>query len=803
MSTTPEESQETPAPEPDFDELTGVYGFFRRHQMKLLYTAGLFTLLTFSIGGSLQGMVSGFVPDSRERPTIVVNGNRVKLTSEDYSIGTKIANRMRAMPYGVMLQVLGGEGGSSELAEVFAIQRRVAIEKGLEPSLKEVDKAIETMREATKQESAAQLAVQGGFGSLAEYRQIVSEAMRVGMHIRLQMLALDTSDAEVMRQTLLHQEKVAFKVATYDEQARQDEMKEKSELTDDDLKKWLDEQTDMQKGRMNAFGLPTVQLRIAALMWQEGQFNPEEWAEGVLADYPITDDQLKTYYEADKEFFKVEGGTDDEYRPFDDEKVRAELTRMVQAERVMLDLTTKLKAAQGAVVQPLSDAVATAQNEFNEAQNAVRTAMKDKSLKERELKTKEGELEKDPENADMKASVEAMKAELATFETVLTQAQEVETAKKTALEAAQKAEEEARAGFDFFGEFDKLVEGKSGFVNKELDKQVTAEELKELDELKGKDGEALGLGHWERSMDATSLRSVGGICNGPGRTYKASIIYQATALEAQPLKPWEELKPLCEDAYYTEKAKEEGVEKQKAMTETLLRLAKEKMPEFVAEREKERQGRIDTMVSEWETSVTADIAKAKAMLETPNLGTNPTRAWQTKLDRKQRELDGKTARVGMFEKQVDREIENEIKEESLKYYADIIDAAATEVGYTVTEFGPYPRSLTSRPRFDEDYDKAVVYTFLQHSDMDAGDAVGPVTDMAERRSHVIVCTSVEPMTSADVTRREFEQRRKIFLALQKRNGQQQAFTKEALEKRYQIERPAVEQPEADTGEAGE
>ena len=63
-----------PAPEEIFDEKSGVYGFFRRHQKLLLYTAGLFTLLTFSITGSLQSLVGGVFSKNVERGSIEVNG---------------------------------------------------------------------------------------------------------------------------------------------------------------------------------------------------------------------------------------------------------------------------------------------------------------------------------------------------------------------------------------------------------------------------------------------------------------------------------------------------------------------------------------------------------------------------------------------------------------------------------------------------------------------------------------------------------------------------------------------------------
>ena len=129
MSTNPEQPQaKSPASEERYDELTGVYGFFRRHQKLLLYTAGLFTLLTFSITGSLQGLVSGVFNEDIERSTLVVNGERVKLTSEDYRYGNLLSRHVpNGLPAGVALPVQAGEGGDSELGEVFAMLRRVAV----------------------------------------------------------------------------------------------------------------------------------------------------------------------------------------------------------------------------------------------------------------------------------------------------------------------------------------------------------------------------------------------------------------------------------------------------------------------------------------------------------------------------------------------------------------------------------------------------------------------------------------------------------------------------------------------------
>ena len=107
MSTNSDQPQANePAPEESFDELTGVYGFFRKYQKLLLYTAGLFTLLTFSITGSLQSLVGGVFNKDVERGSIEVSGVRAQLASEDYDYGSMIARSFGRLPAGVLLPIV-------------------------------------------------------------------------------------------------------------------------------------------------------------------------------------------------------------------------------------------------------------------------------------------------------------------------------------------------------------------------------------------------------------------------------------------------------------------------------------------------------------------------------------------------------------------------------------------------------------------------------------------------------------------------------------------------------------------------
>ena len=771
-----------PAPEETFDEKSGVYGFFRRHQKLLLYTAGLFTLLTFSITGSLQGLVGGVFSKDVERGSIEVNGVRSKLTADDYRYGGLIARSLARLPSGVILPVQAGDGGESEMGEVLAILRRAAILEGFEPSMAEVDKAIEFSREQFNVESVAKLATRSGFSSTQEFRILVGEAMRIGMYQRLQMLAADTSDAEVMRKVLRNQKKAAYKVAVWDAEQKQEQMVAASALTDEELKSWLDEQDEPQKRRMGVFALPRVKLRIAAALFGDGQFDAEQWKDSVLQDLDASEDQLRSYYEMDADRWKDEDGNE---RAFEDEAVQAELLQMVQAEQVMNDLNTKLRAKLDEVVQPLTDKVAEAQADFDAANEARSKTLQEKLTREKVFIKAEQDLAAKPDDEELKAAVEVAKVDSEAAAAADFAEEQRVTQMEAGVEAAKQAVVDARVAFDLAAEFAALTDGKTGFVVKETDGLLDAEQLADLDEA------GLGLGSWSTAATATAMREAGQLGFGPGQTSKGVVLYQALETDPTPLKEWDELKPLVQDAFFSKKATDEAIEKNTAMKETILRLAKEQMTDFIKEKEDGRQARIDEQLATWEEGVNADIAKAEQQLKIPGLGARAKKIWEQSLSSKQGELASKDARVKSTEVTVDREIEAEVRAEALKHYGEVIDATAAELGFELRSLGPLPQKLSSRPRFDDSYDKTTRYVYRMHNEMEAGDAVGPIYQ--DRSVHVIVCTDVAPLEASDVTRREFEMLRKNFAARQMASILGASFTQEELALRYGLEKPVGEQ----------
>lgn len=785
----------TPPPaDAHYDELTGVYGFFRRHQKKLLYTAGLFTLLTFSITGPMQTLVGELFSTARPMPTILVAGKRVPLDPEDYTYGTLLARNLRnALPPGVLPALDPGEGNQNELGTVLAVLRCAARGEGIDASMADADRAIETLRELVKTPTAAKMARDMNFASLAQYRDTVREALRIGTYVRLQTLALDNTDAKVLQQVTKDREKITLRVASFDEKKAEETLKAASPLSEEDLKKWLEGKNEREKRQMQAYDAPRAELRFGALLLAEGQFDPEQWKDGYLKDFTVSDDQLQNVYNQEKESrFKIEA---EKYKPFDDAAVKADLTRLIQAEHVMNQLMAALRGKQTTDLTAQTTEVARTQGELGTAQQAQGEADQKAAAKTAELASKEAELAAKPDDATLKAAVETLKTEGQAAKDAAFAAGEKIPSLKLAVTAAEEALNAARATWDFPKAFEELTKDKKGFVQKAMAGKKSGDEMKDLDAL------GLELGSWPFASQGAGLRSKGDLGFAPGRTTRAVVLYQATDVEPMPLKPWEALKPLAEGAYWTEQAKKQGEEKKKLMEEALLRLAKAKMPEKVTEIEGKKQARIDEKLGEWKKKTQDAVAAAEKEIADMPGGSQMLAGWQQELDKQKAMLAQEEAQKNSFTAIVTKEIETEIGTEAKKFYGEVLDAAAAEAGFTVRDFDPHPRDLQERdPRFDKNHEPAVVFLMRGQSKLKLGEATGLLQDFSNRAYHVAVCTKVEPLAPTDITRRDFESLRtgdgrSSFAALQAGIAYYQAFTLQAVEKRYELQREVGEMRE--------
>src|SRR5690606_1179924 len=227
------------------------FEFFRKHQKFVLYTAGFFALLTFSITGAMTSFFdnltgSGYIPATLR----LADGRTAYVTQEDRRIGQALADRHRMVLPQLVPQVGGPRTSEGDEAEILAAVRRLAIEYGIEPSPTEVAAAVDhALSVAPKREGGAlekaDLVARSGL-SADQYDLLMRESMRIATFLRMFAFAADATDAELAEEIAREMKLITFKVASLDKKQIEERLKQ-TEVTDDELKAWLAELPDNEK----------------------------------------------------------------------------------------------------------------------------------------------------------------------------------------------------------------------------------------------------------------------------------------------------------------------------------------------------------------------------------------------------------------------------------------------------------------------------------------------------------------------------------------------------------------------------
>ena len=751
------------------DEFSGAFGFFRKYQKLILYTAVLFALVTFSITGPVMSFVQGlFGHTAKVTAHLQVNASRQDLLPEDRLWGAQLATHRTALQN--VLPRLGDASNSTELTTVYAVLRRASIAEGLDVSMAEVDKAIAALTAMVNHRmqstsSPAQIARLQGMESLAQYRELMREAMRIGNYVRLNSIGVDGSDAALMAAILEGEEKITLRAAQFDMKAAEEQLKT-TPIGEDDLKKWLEGKTEAEKTRLQVYDTNLVSL-LLGIGWLD-KFDPAQWGDE-LKDFKFADDQMKQLYAEEKERFKLEKPQDGkEYRPLEDQAVKDELTKVAQLGEVLEKLRQKLVTQQQEALKEPLEKLTKAAQEKAQAQGTLDAAKKAAEAK--------------PDDADLKKQ--------------LHDAEDVFKAKELAETDEKKALDAARLAFDFRGRFAELTKDKAGFELKELKGPKNADGLRDLKEL--------DLGEWKRPEFATVIRDAGEIGGTPARTPKGGFVYQVTEVVLKPLKAWDKLKTSLEAAYYQEQSKKQGDEHKQKFEDALLALAKEKIADKVAEIEARRQPEIDKEFADWEQKQKAELARADQVLTGGEVkpGTQAYDSWKVSKDQITAALEKRDDKKQEIAAAEGKKLDAEIKAEAKKKYAEVVDAAAQQAGFTVVALGPYWREVTMKdPALVKPADKAVGFLWGgAGKELKAGEATDVLEDVGNRRWILGVCDVVEPLAATDVPRREFamQQRNYHFSALtfaedRVRAAIAQSFTLDALKKRYDFQEETGEQ----------
>lgn len=771
MSTTTEHPPVEP-PKPDHhDEFTGAFGFFRKYQKLILYTAGIFALITFSITGAMTQWLRGITDGpTGPRPTIEMFGREIQLEVEDQTIGGLLARHMGALRTqpgqpgsSTILPEVALRGESTDLSTRLAILRRASIAAGLDVSMTEVDAAIDWMVRASNSQfktndTPTMAALQRGMNSLAEFRSLVKEALRIGNYVLLSSVGIDAADAAVMKKLVEGKDKgkLTVRVATFDMKALEQQLKQKGDITEANIREWMEKKTDDEKTRLEVFDTNKVSLVLGIARFKD--FVADEWKDELSA-FQFGDEQKQRLYKMEIDRFKNDKGKP---KPIDDAEVAAELKKLAEVDEVLNKLLQKVREAQQAAIKPAAE---------KERQNAIEQA-EAQQLYDAAQKLADAT----PGDAGLQQKAR--------------EAKEALEAKKNATTASAAELETVRSGFDFRGKWAELTKDKKGFELREIGTPRTPGpgDLKNAKALK--DLATLELGEWKLPELATSLRGKGDLGGAPARAQHGAFLLQVTDVEIRPMRPWDDLKVSLEAKYFEEQAKKAGEEKKKLLEDELLRLAKEKIPERVAEIDAKRQPEVDRLFGEWTKKLEDQLAKATGKLAGLTAGTQAYAAWEAEKTTVEAQLKDRDAKRTAFEKEVKDKFDAEVATEAKKKYGEVLEAAAAAAGFTVTPVGPYRRDAGAQPLFDKRHDRTVAFLWSGIVDqLEVGECTAITEDTVERRWQIAVCDKVDPLTAADITRREFETNKQNFALGQMITAMGQSFTLEALKERYRYKDP--------------
>ena len=277
--------QQPSEPEVPHDDHTGAFGFFRKYQKLILYTAGIFALITFSITGAMTDFFGQLTQRDDSVPDkITVEDTQVEITPEDVRVAGLLERYMGSLPQVVPFTVRGRDG--SNMTTRLAILRRASIVEGLDVSMDEVDRAIDyhvrtfnSRFEAN--DTASQLALRNRFTSLAQYRELTKEAMRIGNYMLLQSVGVDVSDKILMDTLLRDKEKLTAKVATFDMKALEESL-ESSNPVDRAALDVVEQWEGRPGGRQVLDAAPRGIDRAAPALTTSLEHELRAWEQGVL-----------------------------------------------------------------------------------------------------------------------------------------------------------------------------------------------------------------------------------------------------------------------------------------------------------------------------------------------------------------------------------------------------------------------------------------------------------------------------------------------------------------------------------------
>lgn len=784
--------------------------FFRKYQRPILFTAGIFALVTFSITGALYEVVGNFFTDRPPLPTVVVAGRTVELQPEDNDVGLRL--RARGVTgdsgFGLLPNVGGPESDDTEVRDVLAALRRIAIELGIEASRTEVDKAIDHKLALLAEQAQAQ----GGeaptieqlasiYGGERAMRDTLFEALRIGTLIRLQALGIDSTDRGIAERLAKLIDLVSYRGVLVDSNEISDQIEadfdaKSTEDQDAALREYLDgldynstfgfREANKHKAQFLAMSLEGLDEAgrdafASSFREQAGLEADQAWKDSVSDDeidtflttnryylYPPKDDAKKgddQKEDGEKEEGEGENGDQD---PKDGEEEsnepdREEVRFRVFAERVVTNLLDQVRERLDAHV----DASRAEIDALLTAESKARLVLDDKNLELAKLQ--------DEEEVDEEA-VDALVEEIRGFDDAVREAQKAVLAKQL----------EILRAFDGAAAWTELSGGDSRFQVLENEEFLTQVELRQYEP----------VGEWNF---ASSIESLSGSVPMASRTFQSkTMVFGARLLDRieRPLKDLEDIRDALKTTWLGEQSTERFDELVEAFEKEIDERARALLGDSVTEIEDAQDTRVQERFDEWKTNLEAELTADQEKLAKTRIETD-LRKLRRRIAGFEEQLEKAEDKRDEFTTEVEAEIEEEVGELIAGKVREVFADSAAAAGLEMRTTGLLPKDLSRQGRPRDTWDPfigAIFYSTVVNDISKVEEVTDGFVDAAGAQTKVWAeLVEKKDGTIADVTPRRLAQARPT-MTFRRGEAAVLSFTIDALRDRWGYEDRRTDPP---------
>ncbi len=758
---------------------------FEKYKRPLFLALTLFALVTFSITGAIYAYVAHLAapkPGSILLPRGEGRKEVLSLTEEDVLVGRNLA-RLHGILAGrtrwngfVFLDLSDRWTESPEL--VFAILRRVALERGIDVSDDEVQRAAEVLSRESKM-SPLQFARSFSLGDESTLRAYLREALRISFLVRLEVLAGTDLSLPALAETIAKKrERITLSYAAFPAAPIEETLKA-SPPKDDDLRAWL---AGLSKEDLVRYQLADdVHVRFDGVGLLVAEARLEDFAEELKDYQDPSEEQLRSRYELDRDRLYVRPGWKEDGASGGDEDGAPLAASPAPAGRPGPATKRAGQSTQGPATKqarPPDQRPASAPSGGGGAPPSAAQA-----------ETKGAHAASKPAPVTVPTREQAKYRPFEEVKDDVLRRMKLEAALEKLLQKARRAAEKAatspqgkkdgagkKTSFDLKAWLAAEAKGRRGLIYLAPMGPAAPESFKSIP----------SLGSWTTNWVLRSSGEAGNFGSSIQQAEKGFFFYRILERKKDVLKPFEKIRKEAVETW----AKLEAMKRVKDAAERFVKRIHDEAEKLnadpVGKVRSEIERRAGEKLAAWKKDLEAKIARADRLLKEGGIPGRARPQYEKKIAEWRAQLAKAGEKLAAFKKEIEKDAAGDLEEALGPKLAEAFDRARAALKPKVENLGPVFTDADRDPLFALSYGDAERFLLgrSEVKELAEGRVTGVLVDETGRAAYVCRMDHREPGGAAAVDRRHLLLEASAFARERLRAVLENSYNFKALKARF-------------------